>query len=248
MAASRVSLNFNRTWAEVGAIVTSRDDKGKPNGWVRDAFKGGIADKVKLDPGTKLYKFNGSQLLIDMSWQRKQGITLEAAVTVSPWWSPYEEFKHKWSKESGQNGVTIDPGWFAKKAMAARFGVNIREWGRITSAVKESWNPLKYLLVITLKHETHGFFGGFTAMARQEGSGSTRFGNEARLESKEFAKKATPNGFTSAGMKDRIKRLGNHGSLAGGGTQFYIPNIRSMNISSWNIENLFTKDEVPDEL
>lgn len=233
--AARACLNFNRTWAEVGAIVTSRDKSGKPNGWVRDAFKDGVADKVLIPAGTQLYKFNNSQLLVDMAWLRKElGITLEGAVTISPWWSPYDGLTHAWSAESGRKGsVTDDPGWIAKKAMAARFGVSVREWGRITSAVKENWNSLEHLMVVRLKVDAYGWFGGFTAMARMDvGATSKRLAGEGALGD------AKGRSYSSQGMKDRIAKIGTKGSLAGGGTQLYIPNIRMINVASFRTEDL----------
>jgi hypothetical protein len=235
MAGSRVCLNFNRTWAEVGNIVTSTDKSGKPNGWVKEAFRGGVADKVLLKAGTRLYKFNNMATLVDMAWLgASQGITVQGSVVISPWWSAYEPFTHVWSKQSGFRGCTDDPGWMARKSMAARFGISIREWGRITSVVKENWNSLQYLMVITLKHDAYGWFGGFASMGRQDAnSTSKRFGNEARLGAG-----AKPVSYTSAGMKDRIAKFGAGGTLAGGATQFYIPNVRMINVASWNVEDL----------
>lgn len=235
MAGSRVCLNFNRTWDEVGSIVTNTDSKGKPIGWVREAFRGGIADKVLLKAGTKLYKFNNMATLVDMAWLGKsQGITIQGSVVISPWWSSYMPFNHVWSKESGLKGNTDDPGWIARKAMAKTLGISIREWGRITSVVKENWNSLQYLMCITLKHDAYGWFGGFASMGRADpGSTSKRFGNEASLGSSVKTQK-----FTSAGMKERLAKFGPGGTLAGGATQFYIPNVRMINVASWNVEDL----------
>lgn len=230
---SRVCLNFNRTWDEIGNIVTAWNSQNKPCGWVKDAFKDGVADKVLLKAGTQLYKFNNLPTLVDMGWLgAKEGITIEGAVTISPWWSPYFSFMHTWSNIGGRKGsVTHDPGWAAKQAMAKHFGVSVREWGRITSAIKENWNSLKYLMVITLKHDAYGWFGGFTAMSRTDaGQASKRFGNEGALGG---GKK-----YTSEGMKNRIATVGSKGSLAGGGTQFYIPNVRMINVSGWRVEDL----------
>lgn len=233
--ASRVCLNFNRTWAEVGNIVTSTDASKKPNGWVREAFRSGVADKVLLKAGTKLYKFNNMASLVDMDWLgREQGITIQSSVVISPWWSSYFPFDHKWTKESGFTGMTSDPGWAARKKLASHFGVSIRELGRITSVVKENWNSLQYLMCITLKHDAYGWFGGFASMGRMDpNSKSKRFGNEASLGSS-----AGPRKFTSEGMKDRLAKFGSGGTLAGGATQFYIPNVRMMNVASWNVEDL----------
>lgn len=227
-----VCINHGRDWNEVGNIVTATDPNNKPCGWVKDAFKEGIADKVKIEAEKRLYKFNNLALLVDMGWLGKSGITLEGAVTISPWWSPYEDFTHVWSKESGRFGsCTNDPGWVAKKAMAKHFGVSVREWGRITSAVKENWNSLKYLMVITLKHDAYGWFGGFAQMSRIDaGQATKRFGNEGA--------QSGGHKYTSQGMKDRIAKVGAKGALAGGGTQFYIPNLRMINVASWSVEDL----------
>ena len=114
MAGSRVHLNFNRTWADVGAIVTAMDKKTHtPIGFVRDAFKNKLADRVHLKPGFKLYKFNNGNSLV-APWA-EEGVTIKGARTLSEWWSPYEPYTHTWEC---QKGVTVDPGWYARAAMA----------------------------------------------------------------------------------------------------------------------------------
>jgi hypothetical protein len=98
---------------------------------------------------------------------------------------------------------------------------------------RRNWSDLKYLLVITLKHDAYGFFGGFTQMARLDaGKTSRRFGNEGG------GLGAQTKGFTSEGMKERIAKYGSRGTLAGGGTQFYIPNVRMINVATWSCEDL----------
>src|SRR6478672_13421847 len=124
-------INENLSWAEVGAISTGGDNV------VRHAFKGGNAEKVLLPPGFDLYKFHDFNSLAP-----------PGAATISPWWSPYEPFRH-------------DGGWEQRKKLAEHLGVSIREFGRVTSAVKENWNSMKYLMVITLGHATYAYFGGF---------------------------------------------------------------------------------------
>lgn len=50
-------------------------------------------------------------------------------------------------------------------ALAQQNGVSLREWGRLTSAVKEEWNSLAYLLTIELaepKGGSQGLPGGGT--------------------------------------------------------------------------------------
>ena len=175
-------------------------------------------------------------ILVDMAWLgREQGITIQQSVVISPWWSSYDPFPHAWSKESGFKGsFTEDPGWFARKKLAKHFGVSIRELGRITSVVKENWNSLQYLMVIALKHDAYGWFGGFASMGRMDpNSKSKRFGNEASLGANAAKKK-----YTSAGMQERVAKVGSGGTLAGGATQFYIPNVRMMNVATWSVEDL----------
>ena len=233
-----VCLNFNRHWDEVGSYVTDADAKPRP-ATVRDAFLHGQADRVQIPKGTKLYKFNGYPSLAGKSELDKIGV---GAAGVSPWWSPYEPYRH-------------DPGWIQKKAMAKHFRISIREWGRITSAVRADWNSLQYLLVITLKHDAYGFFGEFSAMPRIGGGGSKVLGGEAqglgsqaslgaRTGSKWMTGRSEKLLFTSPGMAERLAAYGSKGRLSGGGTQFYIPNIRVFNVASWYIEDL-TVDPPP---
>ena len=115
-------INETLSWNDVGAISTGGSN------YVRDAFKGMHAEKVLLLPGTKLYKFNEYNSLAPPN-----------APFISPWWTSYDAYRH-------------DPGWIQKKKLAAQFHVSIRELGRVTSAVKENWNSLSYLLVIVTKN------------------------------------------------------------------------------------------------
>ena len=118
--------------------------------------------------------------------------------------------------------------------MARTLGVSVREWGRITSAIKENWNSLEYLMIITLKDDAYAWFGGFTARSRIDaGQASMRFGNEGA--------QSGGRKYTSAGMMERLTKVGTKGSLAGGGTQFYIPNVRMSNVAWWRTENLSGK-------
>lgn len=247
---SRVCLNFGRDWDEVGNIVTAWSG-GKPSGWVKDAFKGGTAEKILIKAGTLLYKFNDFPVLVDMGFMSSRfGVTVEGSVTISPWWTPYNAFPPVGAgAESIPRSGLQDPGWLAKRALAARFGVSIREWGRITSAVKENWNSLRYLMVIGLKHDAYGWFGGFSAMSRIDpGGASKRLAGEGGVGLQSGLGRATGSqwmtgrsaerGFTSAGMRERHATVGTRGSLAGGGTQFYIPNVRMINVGTWRVEDL----------
>jgi hypothetical protein len=142
----------------------------------------------RLDPGDVLYKFNDFP-------------TLHAPgnPALSPWWSPYDPYKH-------------DGGWEQRAKLAKANGVSVREWGRLTSAIKENWNSLSYLLIITLRVAVYGWFGGFKQMARiDSGAGSLMAAGEAKGRSK---------------------------NLPGGGNQFYIPNLTADHVSKWKVEDL----------
>jgi len=176
-------INEKTTWEEVGSASTGGD------GRVRDAFKSGTAKKVLLAPAFKMYKFNEYKTL-----------TAPDSKSVSPWWSPYEAYE--W-----------DAGWKERKNLAAHLKVNIRELGRVTSAIKENWNSLSYLLVVEVKQAVYGYFGGFAQMARIDvGQASKR---DANIEA-----------------KGRTK------NLPGGGTQFYIPNLTMDDVTLISVELL----------
>ena len=176
-------INENATWEEVGSISTGG------NGRVRDAFKNGTAKKVLLAPTFKLYKFNEYKTL-----------TAPDSKSVSPWWSPYDAYE--W-----------DAGWIERKNLAAHLHVNIRELGRVTSAIKENWNSLSYVLVTQVKNAAYGYFGGFAQMTRIDaGQASKRDGN--------------------------IEAKGSTKNLPGGGTQFYIPNLTSDDVILVSVELL----------
>jgi hypothetical protein len=177
-----MAINENLSWSEVGAISTGGNNR------VCDAFKGGFAEKVLLPTGFELYKFN-----------EYNSLAPPGATSISPWWSPVRPYKH-------------DGGWDQRKKLAGHLGVSIREFGRVTSAIKENWNSLSYLLIIVLAQNTYAYFGGFAQMARMdEGAASKRKAGEARGATK---------------------------NLPGGGTQFYIPNLRPEDASSWRCEPL----------
>lgn len=158
--------------------------------FVRAAFqtKFSMPTKDPLPDGTVLYKFNDFQTL--------HGPTSNS---LSPWWSPYNAYKQ-------------DAGWLQKLKIAQANGVSVREWGRLTSAVKENWNSMKFLLVITLQVPVFAFFGGFTQMVRIDAGAASKVGaGEGRGGSK---------------------------NLPGGATQFYIPNLTADHVSIWRIEDL----------
>ena len=158
--------------------------------FVRAAFqtKFGMPTKDLVTEGTTLYKFNDFN-------------TLHAPdnKSLSPWWSPFNSYKQ-------------DAGWEQKQKIAKANGISVREWGRLTSAVKENWNSLSFLLVIQLDVSVFGFFGGFSQMQRIDaGQASKMRGGEMRGGSK---------------------------NLPGGATQFYIPNLHADHVKSWKVEDL----------
>ena len=180
-----MSLNENLSWGEVGNIGTG------PGATVSDAFKGGFAEKVLLPADMILYKFN--------EFQTPARNPLDPQSPVSPWWSPYNDYRH-------------DGGWAQRKGLAGALGVTVREFGRVTSAIKENWNSLNYLLVITLSVPVYAWFGGFSQMARIDaGQQSKVLAGEGRGQTR---------------------------NLPGGGTQFYIPNLTMAQVVAWRIEDL----------
>lgn len=157
--------------------------------WVRAAFQTKLSTPSKelCQTGMVLYKFNDFQTLHGPD-----------STALSAWWSPYNPFKH-------------DAGWDQRMKIAKANGVSIREWGRLTSAVKENWNSLNYLLVITLKVSVYGFFGGFAQMVRIDaGAASKATAGEGR------------------GSKN----------LPGGASQFYIPNLDAAHVAKWHVDSL----------
>jgi hypothetical protein len=137
-------------------------------GNVRGAFI--HARLVLLPAGMRLYRFNSDAVL-----QRRGDF-------YSGWWSATDAFDQ-------------DPGLAQKRHMATHFGVSLREYGRVTSAISEPWGTLEYLIHGSLKRQAYAAFGGFTAQAR---------GNHANRDA-------------------AIEGRGRTAKLPGGGTQFYIP-------------------------
>jgi hypothetical protein len=184
-------INDKTTWEEVGNYDPDTNEpktrEGGPS--VRDAFKNGMAQKRLLDTSLKLYKFNHGDSLTRLGSNK-----------VSPWWSPYDAWE--W-----------DAGWEERKKLAAQLKVNIRELGRVTSAIKEHWSSLSHVLVVNLNQGAYGYFGGFAQMCRiDEGKDSKR----------------DPN----------IEAKGNTKDLPGGGSQFYIPNLTTGNVTLVGVELL----------
>ena len=182
-------LNDENTWEEVGNYDPATNEPSKTGAYVRNCFKSGTAQKRLLDTSLKLYKFNhGDQL------------TRPPSNKVSPWWSPYDAWE--W-----------DAGWEERKKLAAQLKVNIRELGRVTSAIKEDWSSLSHLLVIHLNNGAYGYFGGFAQMCRID---------------EVMASKRDPN----------IEAKGSTENLPGGGSQFYIPNLTTGYVTLVSVELL----------
>lgn len=175
-------LNEELSWAEVGAMPTG-------SGHVRDAFQllFGNPTKELLPAGMSIYKFNDYDTL-------GRGV-ISDETPMSPWWSPTLPFKH-------------DAGLTQRLAIAKANGVSTREWGRLTSVIKENWSSLDFLLTIELKAPVYAWFGGFRGMSRiDSGPG---------VQSK---------------LKSALEKKGRSAGLPGGGTQFYIPNLTAGHIS-----------------
>ena len=120
--------------------------------------------------------------------------------SISPWWSPYDPYMH-------------DPGWEAKKQMAKVMGVSVRELGRVTSAIKENWNSLMWLAVIKLQSRTSAAFGGFAHMERIQSGQKSKVNSGIENQ---------------AGVV--LEGRGMTANLPGGATQFYIHNLKAVNV------------------
>ena len=179
-------LNEDIGWDSVGEIITDPSANTK----VKDAFQLAFGNPTKdlIPSGMWLYKFNGFS---------SPARSLDPGEAVSPWWSPKGQYKH-------------DGGLTQKIKIAKANSVSFREWGRLTSVVKEDWNSLAYLFEMRLKEPVYGWFGGVKGMNRSGG------GTSRRDPTKEAA--------------------GPYKGLPGGGTQFYIPNLTLGMLDSWTIK------------
>ena len=169
-------LNEELNWDKVGATKTGE------NTCVRDAFQLAFGNPTKelLPAGMSLYKFNGYSTLAPGR--------VTDDTPLSPWWSPSDPYKH-------------DGGLVERMKIADKNGVTMREWGRLTSVIKENWNSMEWLLTIELKEPVYGWFGGFKGMARLDPKEESK--RDAAVEAKS----------------------GHNKNLPGGGTQFYIPQL-----------------------
>jgi len=173
------SVNKDLTWLEVGAIQVG----GRP---VRTAFQD--ARMVKLNGGTKLYKFNSYPTLRP-----------DANGHVTGWWSAY-------------NAYDVDPGWQSKLSLARHFGVSIRELGRVTSAITETWNSCEYCVAITLIVDMYVAYGRFTHQSRKGLPGGTSKVISSRPAGHTGDFKQEGQGITA--------------NLPGGGRQFFVPYLK----------------------
>ncbi len=182
-----MALNEELNWGQVGDISTG-------SGKVRDAFQLMFGDPTKelLPAGTSLYKFNGFSTL-------GQGV-ITAQTDLSPWWSPTQGFKH-------------DAGLAQRILIAEKNGVSFREWGRLTSVIKENWSTLDWLLTIELAEPVYAWFGGFKGMSRIDDGAQSR-------------------------RNTAVEAKGGSKNLPGGGTQFYIPNLKVGHISTHSFKPL----------
>jgi hypothetical protein len=205
-----MDLNENRKWdGDVADIVTDPGHPLKPT--VRKAFLHGMASHDKIKTGDQLYKFNDYPSLAPGT----PGTPEYEAQVISPWWSPYLPYK-------------ADPGWLQRLALAKHFGVSIRELGRLTSVIRENWNSLQYLAIITLKTPVYGFYGGFAGMARKD------------MLRKSKAVTVAPKGREAGFVAERSSGSKN---LPGGGgaSQFYIPSLTPAHVTDVQIVPLFDK-------
>ena len=195
-------LNEGLDWSQVGAIVEGKDP-------IRKAFREMYAERVLLNVGFELYKFNDVPFLTN-----KEG-------KLSSWWQPYRPFKH-------------DPGYLQKVQTANFLGrgdpsFSIMEYARVTSAIKENWNSLEYLLVVVLSDPMYAWFGGYASMERLDK------GEQSKLNQSSSDEKR---GGGGQAWKDASKTEREPAKLPGGGTQLFIPNIEPHHINSWRIEDL----------
>jgi hypothetical protein len=182
-------LNEDLNWNQVGAIVTDTASGTT----VADAFQlaFGNPSKDRLSAGMKLYKFNNYPSI-------SANDPPPADFAMSPWWTASLPYKH-------------DGGLIQKLKMAELNGVSAREWGRLTSVIKEEWSSLSYILELQLSEPVFGWFGGFKGMSRSSGGTSKR----------------------NAGIE-----ASNSSKLPGGGTQFYIPNMTFSHVNSPTIKKI----------
>jgi hypothetical protein len=187
------AVNNGLTWGEVGAMKVS----GRP---VRNAFLDAKMVCLSTRPTRmRLYKFNSFPTLRP-----------DENGNVTPWWSAYDPYD-------------VDPGWPAKLNMARHLGVSVRELGRVTSAITESWNSLEYLVVITLKVDIWAAYGRFAQMLRHDKKDDGQSWAKAPITHQNVGAQAT-SGFSADKFRAEGKAYTRH--LPGGGRQFFVPNLK----------------------
>lgn len=129
---------------------------------------------------------------------------------MTGWWSSY------WPYE-------VDPGWEVRKNTAKCFGVSIRELGRVTSAITESWNNCDFLIVIKLKFPIVAAYGRYTKQLRYDGNPIRKYSEEHH------------NGPIRAEGKGHTRYL------PGGGWQFYVPNLKPEYFTIERVESLLSQ-------
>ena len=186
-----MALNEAMSWAEVGKIVTDKSTGAT----VADAFQLMFGEPTKdlLPAGMRIYKFNSECSVVPARFGGDAALSPDSP--MSPWWTASLPYKH-------------DGGLVQKLKIAEANGVSAREWGRLTSVIKEDWNSLSFILEIELAEPVYGWFGGFKGMKRSGGGAS---------------------------MRDSSKEKSGGGSLPGGGTQFYIPNMKYAAVRSHSL-------------
>jgi hypothetical protein len=176
---------------------------------VRDAFSG-IAQKVKLGTGFRLYKFTANpfswQGRVEPKWQRKEGggwqrEEVETKAGVTPWWSPFDLYQ--W-----------DPGLRARINEANELSVDPVELTRAKAAVRTNWNALTRICATVLVKDVYGFWGAC--------GWQPKFGDQSLEHMRSFDKVLDELRSKFGDRGPRPPRIG----LAGGAGQFYIPNLQ----------------------
>jgi hypothetical protein len=141
----------------------------------RSAFVGD-AEKVLLEEGFALYKLTEFDLQNDVG-------------KVTEWWSPVHAYE-------------MDAGLESRRGVANVLQVPFGDLVRVTYAVREDWNALKYLLTAVLSKDVYGFYGQCSLQPRHSPGKNPR-----------------PDVFPGKTM-----------NLPGLGWQFYIPNLTPAHI------------------
>jgi hypothetical protein len=178
---------------------------GRP---VRNAFLD--AKMVFLPARTRLYKFNSYA-----------GLMPDKDGNVTGWWSPYHAYG-------------VDPGWGAKMNMARSLRASVRELGRVTSAITESWNSCEHLVVIGLNVDMYVAYGRFKHQLRHDHAEDGRNGEKHPITERPQGHSGAfkPEGRYSFTPPVRSKPRNINLKplpplrLPGGGRQFFVPNLK----------------------